>query len=69
MPKFSEEEKVYYIPDHADSPDHRDAEIGRVRTIGSPVQPHRDRKYWVEYEDGSGVAKQTYERHLVSAEK
>lgn len=68
MPKFEEGDPVYYIPDHADGPGHQDAEVGVVKEAGPPVQPHRDRKYLVDYDDPSPVAKTTYERHLIKRE-
>lgn len=68
MSRFGAEQKVWYVPDHADGPGHRDAEAGVVVGVGPPVQPHHDRAYWVRYDDGSGVAKKTYERHLRNQE-
>ena len=50
-----------------EKPEHEDAEVGVVKEVGSPVQPHRSRAYWVRYNDGSGVGKLTYERNLVAA--
>lgn len=70
MPKFKKGERVWYVPDHADGPEHRDAEAGVVKREADPnTYFFSDRPdvnaYMVDYpNDGSGVAKLTYERHL-----
>lgn len=62
MSALSKDDKVWYIPDHADGPEHRDAEAGTIVDVG-PFDGY-DADYLFDYNDGSGVAKLTYERHL-----
>jgi len=68
MSRFEIEERVLYLPDHAEGPDHEDAEVGVVTGVGPPTEPDRSRQYWVDYDDGSGVSKCTYERNLYTLE-
>lgn len=64
MPKFKKGERVWYVPDHAEDATHRDAEAGIVLETNVALTPKGHEGYLVDYKDGSGVAKLTYERHL-----
>lgn len=76
MPKFSPGDKVWYVPDHADGPDHKDAERGVVRSW-SELFPREVKGnqtgYRVEYPDSDAPApsntKLTYERNLEPREE
>lgn len=61
-PSLNPGEKVWFIPDHADGPDHPDAEPGRIRHF---VPAANEEAYHVWYYDGSPNAKLTYRRHLI----
>lgn len=69
MSRFEIEDRVLYLPSHAEGPGHEDAEVGVVTGVGPPSQPDRSRQYWVDYNDGSGVSKCTYERDLQPVEE
>lgn len=75
MPKFSKGDKVWYIPDHAEDASHSDAEVGVVEDSVDPNKTisfygsSEERRYFVNYNDGSSVAKLTYERHLEPREE
>lgn len=68
MAKFSKDERVWYVPNHADGPSHKDAEAGVVKMVSEPPVKGKT-AYKVDYNDGSDVAKFTYERHLQKREE
>lgn len=61
MPKFEIGEKVTYIPEHADGPDHPATENGVIKE-------ERRTGWLVDYFDESPVTKLTQERFLVPRE-